>query len=196
MLNYIILIFIIYRITKGKESLSGITFDKYPLTLSYILRLIQDKKLSKAFCLDDPVIPESNSIKEKVDPKTQTVETIYILNGNTEKPVTNKNHYRLYGHELCPDVESAFLAFASKNVKYQYWGMDLTTKADWHMKISGGTIPLLETPDGVILHKTKYIWEFIHEIHKNSEIWLLSENIVERLQEKILIDKTWKMGKK
>ena len=55
-----------------------------------------------------------------VDPKTQGLDTIYILDGNSSKPPTNKNYYRIYGHELCPDVESAMLAFSAKNMKYQF----------------------------------------------------------------------------
>ena len=48
---------------------------------------------------------------------TQDLSTLYLTADITEKPETNKNHLRLYGHHLCPFVEKARLALAARGGK-------------------------------------------------------------------------------
>ena len=82
---------------------------------------------------------------------SQSFKKLYVLNGFTAKPLTNKNHVRIYGHPLCPFVERALLAFEAKEIPYQFWGIDLTTKNQWHLDINGGLVPFIELPDGKII---------------------------------------------
>ena len=35
--------------------------------------------------------------------------------------------------------------------------VELRNKAKWHLDINGGLIPLLESPDGTIVHESGYI---------------------------------------
>ena len=53
-----------------------------------------------------------------MDP-SQTLETLYILDGKHLRPHFNLNHMRLYGHHLCPFVERVRLVMAAKNLSYQ-----------------------------------------------------------------------------
>lgn len=52
-----------------------------------------------------------------MDP-SQTLETLYILDGKHPRPSFNLNHLRLYGHHLCPFVERVRLVLAAKNLSY------------------------------------------------------------------------------
>ena len=82
---------------------------------------------------------------------SQSLKKLYVLDGFTAKPLTNRNHVRIYGHPLCPFVERALLAFKAKEISYQFWGIDLTTKNKWHLDINGGLVPFLELEDGKII---------------------------------------------
>lgn len=72
----------------------------------------------------------------------------YVSSLEKQKPPTNKNYYRIYEHNLCPQAEKVRAAFAAKNLKFQLVEMDLINKAQWHLNANGGSVPLLETPLG------------------------------------------------
>ena len=50
----------------------------------------------------------------------QSLDTIRYASGDSPKPETNTSHYRIYGHHLCPFVQRATLAFAAKEIEFQY----------------------------------------------------------------------------
>ncbi len=81
----------------------------------------------------------------------------------TDKPATNKNFLRLYGHHLCPFVEKARLALAARNVPYQSCELDLNNRRAWHVAINGGVVPFLETPEGDMIIESKIVMEFAEE---------------------------------
>jgi len=49
---------------------------------------------------------------------TQSLDRIIYHGGDLPKPETNQNHFRLYGHTLCPFVGIARYALALKNVPF------------------------------------------------------------------------------
>lgn len=46
--------------------------------------------------------------------------------------------------------------------------MDLTTKAQWHLDINNGLVPILETPDGTTIHESEVIMAFANNYGQNS----------------------------
>eukprot|EP00355_Strombidium_rassoulzadegani_P002670 CAMPEP_0168612368 /NCGR_PEP_ID=MMETSP0449_2-20121227/2880_1 /TAXON_ID=1082188 /ORGANISM="Strombidium rassoulzadegani, Strain ras09" /LENGTH=107 /DNA_ID=CAMNT_0008652929 /DNA_START=127 /DNA_END=450 /DNA_ORIENTATION=+ len=44
--------------------------------------------------------------------------------------------------------------------------MNLDQKAQWHKDINGGLVPLLEIPDGTIIHESSFIMQFAQEYAK------------------------------
>jgi len=38
--------------------------------------------------------------------------------------------------------------------------VDLTNKAQWHLDINGGFIPILETPEGTTIHESAVVMDF------------------------------------
>ena len=48
----------------------------------------------------------------------------------------------------------------AKDIPFQKCEVDLTTKAQWHLDINGGLIPLLETPDGNIIYESAVLMDF------------------------------------
>ena len=100
-----------------------------------------------------------------VESNTQDLTTLYITSSDQEKPATNKNYVRLYGHHLCPFVEKARLALSAKAIPYQNVEVDLSKKTPWHAAINGGLVPVIELPDGTIIHESKVVMEFVEEAY-------------------------------
>ena len=96
---------------------------------------------------------------------TQDQTTLYLTADIQEKPVTNKNFLRLYGHHLCPFVEKARLALAAKGIQYQNAEIDISVKRPWHVAANGGVVPLIETTDGEIIIESKVIMEYAEEAY-------------------------------
>ena len=86
-----------------------------------------------------------------------SLEEINYLSGDLPKPEVNPDHLRVYGHQLCPYVQRAYFALTAKDIPYQKVNVELRNKAKWHLDINGGLIPLLESPDGTIVHESGYI---------------------------------------
>ena len=85
------------------------------------------------------------------------------MSGDEPKPELNKNHYRLYGHNLCPFVARARYALAAKGIQFQEVHMDLQKHAQWHLDFNGGLVPILETPTGRMIPESKIIMAFAEE---------------------------------
>ena len=103
-----------------------------------------------------------------VEASTQDLTTLYVTSEDQAKPATNKNYVRLYGHHLCPFVEKARLALAAKAIPYQNVEVDISKKTPWHVAINGGFVPIIELPDGTILHESKIVMEFAEEAYPKS----------------------------
>lgn len=98
-----------------------------------------------------------------VGDNTQTLDMIISEPGNQVKQVTNKRHYRLYTHNLCPFATRARYAFALKGIHFQEVQMDMGVKAQWHTDFNGGTTPVLETPQGELIKESAIIQQFAIE---------------------------------
>ena len=92
-----------------------------------------------------------------------SLETLYLTQDINDKPPTNTQYMRLYGHHCCPFVERVRLTLGAKRVKYQNAEMDLFEKKPWHLAVNGGFVPIIELPDGTLINETKIIMEFIEE---------------------------------
>lgn len=57
------------------------------------------------------------------------------------------------------------MALAAKAVKYQNVEVDLSKKTPWHLAINGGLVPILELPDGTILHESKVLMDYAEEAY-------------------------------
>jgi len=91
---------------------------------------------------------------------SDTLKMMFYEGGLEPKPTPNKNHIRVYGHELCPFVQRAYLALGAKEIKFQKCSMNLKHKAQWHLDINNGMIPVMEQPDGTILHESAVLMDF------------------------------------
>ena len=112
---------------------------------------------------------------------TQDLSTLYLTADITDKPETNKNHLRLYGHHLCPFVEKARLALAARGVQYQNVELDLNNKRPWHVAANGGTVPLIETTDGTIIIESKIVMEYAQEAYETGYSTLPSDPVQKAL---------------
>ena len=63
----------------------------------------------------------------------------------------------MYTHNLCPFATRARYAFALKEIPFQSVEMDIHDKAQWHVDVNGGMVPLLETPQGEIVKESAII---------------------------------------
>lgn len=87
----------------------------------------------------------------------------YMSSPDKPKPETNKNFVRVYGHNSCPYAERARLAMSLKGVKFQHVEMDLENKAQWHVDLNGGRVPVVELPDGQTVHDSRVVIDFAHD---------------------------------
>ena len=58
------------------------------------------------------------SFAKMVEATTQDLTPLFVTEADQEKPATNNNYVRLYGHHLCPFVEKARMALAARAVPY------------------------------------------------------------------------------
>ena len=90
-------------------------------------------------------------LKQHASTKFDTLERFMWPGGSEPKPTTNKNHVRMYGHNLCPFVARSRWTFACKEVPYQEVLIDLQDKGQWHLDFNKGFIPVLEVPSGELI---------------------------------------------
>ena len=108
------------------------------------------------------------------------------------KPITNRNFRRLYGHMLCPFVEKTRLALAAKDIDYQDCQVDMSSKAPWHMEMSKGLIPLLEFPDGQMLVESSVIQDYADDA-SHSGFDLYPTDAFKHAKYKLVLDQFQKM---
>mmetsp|Transcript_13747 Transcript_13747/g.23439 ORF Transcript_13747/g.23439 Transcript_13747/m.23439 type:complete len:101 (+) Transcript_13747:42-344(+) len=97
---------------------------------------------------------------------TGGLEEMYYNAGDLPKPEVNSEHLRVYGHQLCPFVQRAYLALSCKDIEFQKVNMNLDQKAQWHKDINGGLVPILETPSGKFFNESAFIVQFALEFAK------------------------------
>lgn len=68
---------------------------------------------------------------------------------------------------MCPYAERARLALAARNAEFQRCEINLKDKAQWHIDINGGLVPMLELPDGTILLDSKVLMDYVEEAYPN-----------------------------
>ena len=66
------------------------------------------------------------------------LEEMYYRAGDLPKPEVNPEHLRVYGHQLCPFVQRAYLTLGAKGIPFQKCNVDLETKAQWHIDYNDG----------------------------------------------------------
>ena len=59
------------------------------------------------------------------------------------------------------------LAFAAKEVDFQRVEMDMRERSQWHMNENKGVIPLLEMPDGTMIHESRVLMELANDLGKD-----------------------------
>jgi glutathione S-transferase len=47
----------------------------------------------------------------------------------------------------------------AKYMNFEICHTSLVEKSDWHIKINGGLVPVLEMPDGSVMHESKVLAE-------------------------------------
>ena len=95
------------------------------------------------------------------------LEMIFINNAETPRPPVNPTYPRLYGHALCPYAERVRLALAARNVEFQRCEINLKDKAQWHLDINGGLVPIIELTDGTILLDSKVLMDYANDAYPN-----------------------------
>lgn len=90
----------------------------------------------------------------------KNLETLYYPSNETPRPELNPEFLRIYGHELCPFAQRAFFAFGAKKIPFQKVHVDLQKKAQWHLNINEGLVPVLETTEGKTIHESGFLAQF------------------------------------
>ena len=93
-----------------------------------------------------------------------SLETFAYASGDLPKPETNKENLRLYGHPLWPFVQRAAFPLLAKDIKFQTVIMDIRNKAQWHLDLNGGFMPILENTDGTMVFESAVIMSFASDL--------------------------------
>ena len=72
------------------------------------------------------------------------------------------------------------MAFAARGLRYQLCDIDLRDKTKWHLDINGGFVPILEFPDGTLLHESKVLMDFAEEAYTSQGYSTLPSDPVQR----------------
>ena len=100
--------------------------------------------------------------------------------GLFEKPQLNKKYPRVYGHHICAFSERVKLSFVAKELEFQNVEMDLESKAAWHLELNDGIIPVLEIPDGTLIHESRAIMQYASDLGGEKGLRLYDQDIKKR----------------
>ena len=150
--------------------------------LNYIIYKTKNKDFKLPYPIDNTSFEDSQSMNQ-----------IIVADGNTGKPRTNENHIRIFGHPLCPFVERARLAFHAKGIEYQFVGIDLTEKNQWHKDINGGLVPFLELQDGTIVIESLDVAEWAQN-HTENGVNLFPGDEDNKAKIKEAVESTFKLA--
>lgn len=111
---------------------------------------------------------------------TQSLTSLMIKPTSAEepKPETNKEHVRIYNHNLCPYAERGRLGLAAKKIQFQEGIIDFTLKAKWFTDINEGKVPIVETPAGDIIHESQVVIDFAEKYGGDNGLRLFSKDPV------------------
>ena len=109
---------------------------------------------------------------EKSRTLSKDLEKIYILSAQDPRPPLNLTRPRLYHHHNCPFCEKVRIALAAKNIVYQSVEVDTRNKPQWHVDL-GGTVPILELPEGRVFTDSKQIMDYAQETYPHQGYSLL-----------------------
>ncbi|CAI2365920.1 unnamed protein product [Moneuplotes crassus] len=186
------------------ETLKVFSLETYPNIVKYVENILQhpvfkDSYVTKWEYINYLIKKQSdNSIKLPypldVTPLeiSQSKQEMIIPNGITAKPVHNSNYVRLYGHHLCPFVQRVLLVLTAKQVEFQFVSVDLTTRNSWHYDINKGLVPVLEHPDGTLVHDSLDVCDWIEQKYSDKGIQLYLDGEDSKPHAKEIIDKWFK----
>lgn len=66
--------------------------------------------------------------------------------------------------------------------------MDLQNKAAWHTQLNGGLIPVLEMPDGTLLHESKVLMELANDLGGDKGLALYSKDKIIAAKQRMTIE--------
>ena len=124
---------------------------------------------------------------EQSQDKSQTLESMQILDKTFVRPPINKKFLRLYGHHLCPFVEKARLALCAKGVQWQDVQVNLERRAKWHYLLNGGFVPILETPSGQTILESRIIMDYLDYAFKDQGVKLYADQPDDRVHQWLLM---------
>jgi len=153
-----------FALVENLSTISPLKISDYPNITKYVENIIHHPTLARGFICKWGYL---NFVKAKNENRginlpypfdvtpfedSQSQKSFIIPDALTARPLKNEKFVRLYGHDLCPFVQRAMLTLRAKNIPYQYVGIDLTHKNSWHWNINKGLVPLIEHPDGTLVH--------------------------------------------
>lgn len=65
-------------------------------------------------------------------------------------------------------MQRAYFALGAKDVQFQKCDVDLRNKAQWHLDINNGLVPVLESPDGMTVYESAVIADIASNLQRDS----------------------------
>lgn len=170
---------VIFTLEEKLDTVSSLKLEDYPNIHKYVDNIIHHPVLERGYTpkfgfLNFIILKQKDlSIKLPIPFDTtpfedsQSQKVLYIRDGHTSKPRINQKFLRLYGHHLCPFVQRAMLVLTAKQIPYQFVAIDLTHKNKWHLDINNGFVPILEQPDGTIVHDSLDVCDWLQDHTKD-----------------------------
>ena len=126
---------------------------------------------------------------------SQTLDQIISEPNSQDKLEVNKNHLRLYEHNLCPFCTRVRYVYALKEVEYQNVQMDLSEKAQWHVDFNGGSTAVLETPAGDLIKESAVIAQVGIEMNAGKGVDVIPKDPIQAAKMRLQIEEcnTWMM---
>ncbi|CAI2378568.1 unnamed protein product [Moneuplotes crassus] len=131
--------------------------------------------------------------------KAKTLKEFSIQSKADGKPSANTEHWRLYGHPLCPYVERAKLALKHHEAEYQNVHVSLPDRPDWFYSYHRGAVPILEIPDASgtkFIAESTIVVEYVDDELKDKSPAhaLFPSDPFERASRKMFLDKFRDLG--
>ncbi len=66
--------------------------------------------------------------------------------------------------------------------------MDLQNKAAWHSQLNGGLIPVMEMPNGTLLHESRVMMELANDLGGDNGLALYAKDPITRAKQRLAIE--------